>query len=156
MHMAPPKQRGRGGQAPVRARVPALRASPGPGRPQELLEDHGLLARAHTSQPGDSHSRLQRRQERRALHRLKRQHEEGGGRGRKVLRLQDDAGGCSSEEDPGASDSVDIQVGARGGLGTLERRGEVLPSLRSPPPLCAAPLAPRVLARAAWVLAWAP
>uniref|UniRef100_A0A673V4A8 Probable ATP-dependent RNA helicase DHX34 n=1 Tax=Suricata suricatta TaxID=37032 RepID=A0A673V4A8_SURSU len=76
---------------------------------KELLEDHGLLARARAPQPGDSHSRLQQRRERRALYQLKRQHEEGGGRGRKVLRLQDDPGGCSSEEDPGAGDSVDIQ-----------------------------------------------
>ena len=96
------------------AHRPAPRRSPGPRRPQELLEDHGLLARAQAPKPGDSYSRLRQRRERRALYQLKRRHEEGGGHRRKVLRLQEDPGGCSSEEDPGAGDSVDIQVGAGG------------------------------------------
>ena len=69
------------------AHRPAPRRSPGPRRPQELLEDHGLLARARAPKPGDSYSRLRQRR---------------------------DPGGCSSEEDPGAGDSVDIQVGAGG------------------------------------------
>ncbi|XP_072611909.1 probable ATP-dependent RNA helicase DHX34 isoform X2 [Vulpes vulpes] len=76
---------------------------------KELLEDHGLLARMQAPTPGDSYHRLQQRRERRALYRLKRQHEEGGGRRRKVLRLQEDLDGCSSDEDRGAGDSVDIQ-----------------------------------------------
>lgn len=83
--------------------------------PQELLEDHGLLAGAQAPQPGDSYSRLQRRRERQALYQLKRRHEEGVGRKRKVLRVQDDQDGWSSDEDRGGSasrgagDSVDIQ-----------------------------------------------
>nr|XP_054396769.1 probable ATP-dependent RNA helicase DHX34 isoform X2 [Pongo abelii] len=82
---------------------------------KELLEDHGLLAGAQAAQVGDSYSRLQQRRERRALHQLKRQHEEGTGRRRKVLRLQEEQDGGSSDEDraspapPGASDGVDIQ-----------------------------------------------
>uniref|UniRef100_A0A5F9D3G8 DExH-box helicase 34 n=1 Tax=Oryctolagus cuniculus TaxID=9986 RepID=A0A5F9D3G8_RABIT len=79
---------------------------------KELLEDHGLLAEAQLVAPGDSYSRLQQRRERRALHQLKRQHEEGAGRRRKVLRLQEDLGDCSSEEDcagRAADDNVDIQ-----------------------------------------------
>nr|XP_044990151.1 probable ATP-dependent RNA helicase DHX34 [Jaculus jaculus] len=83
--------------------------------PPELLEDHGLLTGAQAVAPEDSYSRLQRRRERRALHQLKRQHEEAGGRRRKVLRPQDDVAGCSSDEDREgsasrrAADSVDIQ-----------------------------------------------
>ncbi|XP_064437324.1 probable ATP-dependent RNA helicase DHX34 isoform X2 [Mirounga angustirostris] len=76
---------------------------------KELLEDHGLLARAQAATPGDSYRRLQERRERRALYHLKRQHEEGGGRRRKVLRLQGDLDGGSSDEDRGPGDSVDIQ-----------------------------------------------
>lgn len=82
---------------------------------KELLEDHGLLAGAQAPQPGDSYSRLQRRRERQALYQLKRRHEEGVGRKRKVLRVQDDQDGWSSDEDRGGSasrgagDSVDIQ-----------------------------------------------
>lgn len=81
---------------------------------KELLEDHGLLAGAQAPEPGDSYSRLQRRRERRALHQLKRQHEEGGARRRKVLRLQGEQEGSSSDEDRGtaargAGDNVDIQ-----------------------------------------------
>ncbi|XP_055267724.1 probable ATP-dependent RNA helicase DHX34 isoform X1 [Moschus berezovskii] len=82
---------------------------------KELLEDHGLLAGAQAPQPGDSYSRLQQRRERQALYQLKRRHEEGVGRKRKVLRVQDDQDGWSSDEDRGgsasrgASDSVDIQ-----------------------------------------------
>lgn len=72
---------------------------------------------------GDSSSRLQQRRERQALQQLKRQHEEGAGRRRKVLRLQEDLAGCSSDEERGgpgsrgASDSVDIQVGFWAGVG---------------------------------------
>ncbi|XP_061244779.1 probable ATP-dependent RNA helicase DHX34 isoform X2 [Bos javanicus] len=82
---------------------------------KELLEDHGLLAGAQAPQPGDSYSRLQQRRERQALYQLKRRHEEGVGRKRKVLRVQDDQDGWSSDEDRGGSasrgagDSVDIQ-----------------------------------------------
>ncbi|ELK18606.1 Putative ATP-dependent RNA helicase DHX34 [Pteropus alecto] len=82
---------------------------------KELLEEHGLLAGAQAREPGDSSRRLQQRRERQALHRLKRQHEAGGGRRRKVLRLQEGQVGCSSDEDEGgtasrgAGDNVDIQ-----------------------------------------------
>nr|XP_013002387.2 probable ATP-dependent RNA helicase DHX34 isoform X2 [Cavia porcellus] len=82
---------------------------------KDLLEDHGLLAGAEAATPGDSYSRLQQRRERRALHQLKRQHEEGAGRRRKVLRLQEEAEDGSSDEDHAgpaarhAEDSVDIQ-----------------------------------------------
>ncbi|XP_062968046.1 probable ATP-dependent RNA helicase DHX34 isoform X2 [Cynocephalus volans] len=82
---------------------------------KELLEDHGLLAGGQAVKPGDSYSRLQQRRERRALYQLKRQHEESRGRRRKVLQLQEDPGGCSSDEDQagpasqGADDGVDIQ-----------------------------------------------
>ncbi|MXQ92924.1 hypothetical protein E5288_WYG017564 [Bos mutus] len=82
---------------------------------KELLENHGLLAGAQAPQPGDSYSRLQQRRERQALYQLKRRHEEGVGRKRKVLRVQDDQDGWSSDEDRGGSasrgagDSVDIQ-----------------------------------------------
>lgn len=82
---------------------------------KELLEDHGLMTGAQATQVADSYSRLQQRRERRALHQLKRQHDEGAGRRRKVLRLQEEQDGGSSEEDqagpapPGAGDGVDIQ-----------------------------------------------
>lgn len=102
----------------------------GPARPQELLEDHGLLAGAQALEPGDSYSRLRQRRERQALFQLKRQHEEGGARRRKVLRLGDQDGG-SSDEDParpasqGAGGSVDIQVGCCAAVGGLGQVGEV-------------------------------
>ncbi|ELW71162.1 putative ATP-dependent RNA helicase DHX34 [Tupaia chinensis] len=84
------------------------------------VEEHRLYEMANlrrqfkAAQPGASYTRLQQRRERRALHQLKRLHEEGGGRRRKVLRLQEEEPGCSSDEDParpasqGAGD-VDIQ-----------------------------------------------
>lgn len=68
--------------------------------------------------PEDSYHRLQQRRERQALHQLKRQHEEGAGRRRKVLRLQGDLAEDSSDDDGrvgrtsrGAEGDVDIQVG---------------------------------------------
>ncbi|XP_036601733.1 probable ATP-dependent RNA helicase DHX34 [Trichosurus vulpecula] len=81
-----------------------------------LLQDHGLLAEARAA-PGDSYSRQQQHRRRRELYQLKRQHEEGEGRKRKVLRLEALEGGSSSEEDSEASSSragngahrVDIQ-----------------------------------------------
>ncbi|XP_037675772.1 probable ATP-dependent RNA helicase DHX34 [Choloepus didactylus] len=82
---------------------------------KELLEDHGLLARAQATKLGDSYSRLRQRRERQALYQLKRRHEEDGGRRRKVLRLQEEQGACSSDDEQGgtasqgAGDSVDIQ-----------------------------------------------
>ena len=101
-----------------RARLLSLPYIPhlGPICPQELLEDHGLLAGAQAPKPGDSYSRLQQRRERQALYQLKRLHEEGGAHRRKVLRLQEEQEGGSSDEDRGtaargASDNVDIQVG---------------------------------------------
>ncbi|XP_072464225.1 probable ATP-dependent RNA helicase DHX34 [Notamacropus eugenii] len=83
---------------------------------QGLLKDHGLLAEAKPS-PGDSYSRQQRHRRRQELYQLKRQHEEGEGRKRKVLRLEALEGGSSSEEDAEVSGSqardgarrVDIQ-----------------------------------------------
>lgn len=104
---------------------PALCLSLGPCPPQELLEDHGLLAGAQAPKPGDSYSRLQQRRERQALYQLKRQHEESGGRRRKVLCLQEDQDGCSSDEDRGstaprgAGDNVDIQVRHHGAVWCL-------------------------------------
>ena len=80
------------------------------------------MAGARAPQPGDSYSRLQQRRERQALYQLKRRHEEGAGRRRKVLRVQDDQDGWSSDEDwggsasRGAGDSVDIQVGCHGAV----------------------------------------
>ncbi|XP_055001998.1 probable ATP-dependent RNA helicase DHX34 [Sorex araneus] len=82
---------------------------------RELLEDHGLLAGARAPEQGDSYSRLQARRERRALYQLKRQHDVGGGRRRKVLRLDEGLDGGSSDEEPDrkaageTGDSVDIQ-----------------------------------------------
>ncbi|KAM9039840.1 putative ATP-dependent RNA helicase DHX34 isoform 1-T4 [Sarcophilus harrisii] len=81
-----------------------------------LLQDHGLLAEARVT-PGDSYSRQQQHRQRRELYQLKRQHEEGEGRKRKVLRLEALEGGASSDEDTEASSSragdgthhVDIQ-----------------------------------------------
>ncbi|XP_040833808.1 probable ATP-dependent RNA helicase DHX34 [Ochotona curzoniae] len=81
---------------------------------KELLQDHGLLAEAQV--PEDSYHRMQQRRERQALHQLKRQHEEGAGRRRKVLRLQGDLAEDSSDDDGrvgrtsrGAEGDVDIQ-----------------------------------------------
>lgn len=93
---------------------------------QELLEDHGLLAGTQAPKPGDSYSRLRQHRERQELYQLKRQHEEGAGRRRKVLRLQEDQDGGSSDEDWGGDASqgagdVDIQVGHRGGVCCLGR-----------------------------------
>ncbi|KAM8793986.1 putative ATP-dependent RNA helicase DHX34 [Eudromia elegans] len=65
---------------------------------QELLQDHQLLE-ASSSRRSNSSSRQSRRRERRELQRLWRSHAEGEGRKRKVLRLQDGAGGSSSEDE---------------------------------------------------------
>ncbi|XP_043854754.1 probable ATP-dependent RNA helicase DHX34 [Dromiciops gliroides] len=81
-----------------------------------LLQDHGLLAEARAA-PGDSYGRQQQHRQRRELYQLKRQHEEGEGRKRKVLRLEALEGGSSSGEDAEAAGSqagdgahrVDIQ-----------------------------------------------
>ena len=87
------------------------------------------MAGARAPQPGDSYSRLQQRRERQALYQLKRRHEEGAGRKRKVLRVQDDQDGWSSDEDRGGSasrgagDSVDIQVGHHGAVWGLGQWG---------------------------------
>ncbi|KAB1273752.1 putative ATP-dependent RNA helicase DHX34 [Camelus dromedarius] len=109
---------------------------------KELLEDHGLLAGAQDPKPGDSYSRLQQRRERQALYQLKRQHEEGAGRRRKVLRLQEEQDGYSSEEDPdrttsqGAGDNVDIQVGRCGAVWCLEPTGMEFDRGTHLPPCC--------------------
>ncbi|XP_069063715.1 probable ATP-dependent RNA helicase DHX34 isoform X2 [Pleurodeles waltl] len=79
---------------------------------QELLKDHRLLE-DKTIQTGDSYSRQQKHRERKQLYQLKRQHEETDGRKRKVLRLEEEDMGSSSDE--GTTDcanknsNVDIQ-----------------------------------------------
>ncbi|XP_044285668.1 probable ATP-dependent RNA helicase DHX34 isoform X2 [Varanus komodoensis] len=76
---------------------------------QELLRDHQLLEPAARAR--DSHTRQSRHRERQELYRLKREHEQGEGRRRKVLRLseQDAEGGSSSEDEQEARGSLDIQ-----------------------------------------------
>ncbi|XP_066495045.1 probable ATP-dependent RNA helicase DHX34 [Tiliqua scincoides] len=75
---------------------------------QELLRDHRLLEPA--ARPKDSYARHRWHRERRELHRLKREHECGEGRRRKVLRLQEaEEGGSSSGGEGDARDGLDIQ-----------------------------------------------
>lgn len=83
----------------------------GPFLGQELLRDHRLLEPA--AQPRDSYTRQSRLRERRELQRLKREHERGEGRRRKVLRLQDDQAASSSGGEEGEAErgGLDIQVG---------------------------------------------
>ncbi|XP_028921035.1 probable ATP-dependent RNA helicase DHX34 isoform X1 [Ornithorhynchus anatinus] len=80
---------------------------------KELLRDHGLLADSRTT-PADSFSRQRQHRERQELRRLKRRHEEGEGRRRRVLPLPGQEGGSSSgddaaEGDPREGGAVDIQ-----------------------------------------------
>ncbi|XP_069500655.1 probable ATP-dependent RNA helicase DHX34 [Ambystoma mexicanum] len=81
---------------------------------KELLKDHRLLENTNF-QTGDSYSRQQKLRERKQLYRLKRQYEETDGRKRKVLKLQEeDAGSSSDDEATGStskdcSSSVDLQ-----------------------------------------------
>ncbi|XP_042296902.1 probable ATP-dependent RNA helicase DHX34 [Sceloporus undulatus] len=75
---------------------------------QELLRDHRLLEPA--SRPRDSYTRQSRHRHRRELHKLKREHDQGEGRRRKVLRLQEEEEAFSSSGDEGeAKRGVDIQ-----------------------------------------------
>ncbi|XP_020642936.3 putative ATP-dependent RNA helicase DHX34 [Pogona vitticeps] len=78
---------------------------------QELLRDHQLLEPA--ARPSDSYARQSQRRRRQELHRLKREHEEGEGRRRKVLRVQgeeDEAGSSSSgDEGDGKHHRLDFQ-----------------------------------------------
>lgn len=95
---------------------------------QELLRDHRLLELA--ARPGDSYTRQSQRRRRQELHRLKRQHEEGEGRRRKVLRLQGEDGGdgSSSGDEGGAKRGLDVQVSGPG-----SRQGcQSVPGRRSP------------------------
>ncbi|XP_062995802.1 probable ATP-dependent RNA helicase DHX34 [Elgaria multicarinata webbii] len=76
---------------------------------QELLRDHQLLE--PSARPRDSYTRQSRHRERRELYRLKREHEQGEGRRRKVLRLprEEDLSGSSSGEEREARRGLDIQ-----------------------------------------------
>ncbi|XP_015262611.1 PREDICTED: probable ATP-dependent RNA helicase DHX34 [Gekko japonicus] len=74
---------------------------------QELLRDHRLLEPA--ARPSDSYTRQRHHRQRRELQRLKREHEQGEGRRRKVLRLQDERAGSSSGEEGEAERGPDIQ-----------------------------------------------
>ncbi|KAK2500818.1 hypothetical protein MC885_013684 [Smutsia gigantea] len=73
------------------------------------IEEHRLYEMANLRR------QFTERRERRALYRLKRQHEEGGAHRRKVLRLEEGLASCSSDEELGstasrrAGDHVDIQ-----------------------------------------------
>ncbi|XP_053124403.1 probable ATP-dependent RNA helicase DHX34 isoform X3 [Hemicordylus capensis] len=75
---------------------------------QELLRDQRLLEPA--ARPRDAYARQSRHRERRELQRLKREHERGEGRRRKVLRLPGEGGGSSSSGEEGAAErGPDIQ-----------------------------------------------
>nr|XP_060639692.1 probable ATP-dependent RNA helicase DHX34 [Anolis sagrei ordinatus] len=74
---------------------------------QELLRDHRLLEPA--SRPRDSYTRQSRHRHRQELHKIKREHEQGEGRRRKVLRLQEEEGGSSSGDEGDAKRGPDIQ-----------------------------------------------
>ncbi|KAM8952308.1 putative ATP-dependent RNA helicase DHX34 [Pelodytes ibericus] len=79
---------------------------------KELLKDHWLLEESE-ARTGDRHTRQRQHRERKELHQLKRQHERSEKHKRKVLRLEEQDGGSSSEgEERFRSDSaagVDIQ-----------------------------------------------
>ncbi|XP_072286092.1 probable ATP-dependent RNA helicase DHX34 [Pyxicephalus adspersus] len=79
---------------------------------KELLKDHGMLQETET-RIVDRYSRQRQHKERKELHQLKREHERTEKRKRKVLKLQDEDLGTSSDEDRKSSkegkDSVDIQ-----------------------------------------------
>ncbi|PIO27504.1 hypothetical protein AB205_0039030, partial [Aquarana catesbeiana] len=63
-----------------------------------LLKDHGMLQERET-RTVDRYSRLRQHKERKELHQLKREHEHTEKRKRKVLKLQDEELGTSSDED---------------------------------------------------------
>ncbi|KAG8448719.1 hypothetical protein GDO86_015696 [Hymenochirus boettgeri] len=78
---------------------------------KELLRDHGLLEENDTRR-GDRNSRQRQHKERKELHQLKRQHERVEKRRRKVLKLQDEDIGSSSDGEKDRNeekDSIDIQ-----------------------------------------------
>ncbi|KAE8585553.1 hypothetical protein XENTR_v10021352 [Xenopus tropicalis] len=84
---------------------------------KELLKDHGLLEE-NVAQRGDRNSRQRQHKERKELHQLKRQHERVEKRKRKVLKLQDEGAGSSSDGEEqyhtekhrkDRKDSIDIQ-----------------------------------------------
>ncbi|CAI5780578.1 probable ATP-dependent RNA helicase DHX34 [Podarcis lilfordi] len=74
---------------------------------QELLRDHQLLE--PPSRPSDTHARQSRHRKRRELQRIKREHDRGEGRRRKVLRLEEEGGSSSSEGEGDPQRGVDIQ-----------------------------------------------
>lgn len=77
-----------------------------------LLKDHGML---NDNEPRvvDRYSRQRQHKERKELHQLKREHERSEKHKRKVLKLHEQDGGSSSEEDDRSNkdkkDNVDIQ-----------------------------------------------
>ncbi|XP_075463161.1 putative ATP-dependent RNA helicase DHX34 isoform X3 [Ascaphus truei] len=77
---------------------------------KELLKSHGLLEESRT-QTGDRNSRQRQHKQRKELYQLKRQHDREDRHKRKVLKLQDEDAGSSSEDgEPSNTDkSVDIQ-----------------------------------------------
>ncbi|XP_061453249.1 probable ATP-dependent RNA helicase DHX34 isoform X2 [Rhineura floridana] len=77
---------------------------------QELLRDHRLLEPA--VRPSDSYTRQSHYRAHRELRRLKREHEQGEGRRRKVLRLreEEEEADSSSGDDGGAKHGLDIQI----------------------------------------------
>ncbi|XP_044527046.1 probable ATP-dependent RNA helicase DHX34 [Gracilinanus agilis] len=92
-----------------------------------LLQEHGLLVEARPAAM-DSYSRQQQHRRRRELYQLKREHEEGEGRKRKVLRLEAPEGGSSSDDDAAARagedarpvDIQDVKFKLRHDMGQLQ------------------------------------
>ncbi|XP_077788581.1 putative ATP-dependent RNA helicase DHX34 [Podarcis muralis] len=74
---------------------------------QELLRDHRLLE--PPARPSDTHARQSRHRKRRELQRIKREHDRGEGRRRKVLRLEEEGGSSSSGGEGDPQRGVDIQ-----------------------------------------------
>lgn len=80
---------------------------------KELLRSHSLIdTEGNSSSRQDSYQRRQRHGERKQLHRLKREHEKQESGKRKVLRLEGEESGSSSDEERGRGrkdSAVDIQ-----------------------------------------------
>ncbi|XP_034974407.1 probable ATP-dependent RNA helicase DHX34 isoform X2 [Zootoca vivipara] len=74
---------------------------------QELLRDHRLLE--PPARPSDTHARQSRHRKRRELQRIKREHDRGEGRRRKVLRLEEEGGSSSSGGEGEPERGLDIQ-----------------------------------------------
>ncbi|KAM4642667.1 putative ATP-dependent RNA helicase DHX34 [Discoglossus pictus] len=78
---------------------------------KELLQDHGMLEDT-ASRVRDRNARQRLHKERKELHQLKREHERSEKRKRKVLRLEDEGAGSSSDgesKNTDKRDNVDIQ-----------------------------------------------